>query len=181
MWNYFDQMHIWGGFLNIYLHSKGEAYHRFEEVEEPWVLFRKSVFIILTFLILIKTFFFLRLFRSMAHLVSMMKQVFNDLQAFMLFFFILIWIMSLNLSALELGNLHGAMTAAGLGDKLKAGNYPGSEYKYIPKWTRQMFTVLRISLGDFDSPKSKSPREILSTVNIYLNGLGKCLLYLEFL
>jgi len=121
-------MHIWGGFLNIYLHTGEEAYHTFDLVETGSVHLRKTVFIILTFVILIKTFFFLRLFRSMAHLVSMMKQVFHDLQAFMLFFFILIWIMSLCLTLLELGNVHGAMMAAGLKDKLKANAYPGVEY-----------------------------------------------------
>ena len=61
---------------------------------------RKMLIIILAFLLLIKTFFFMRLFKSMAHLVSMMQQVFVDLQAFLYFFFILLWITSLILSVI---------------------------------------------------------------------------------
>ena len=94
IWNYFDQMHIWGGFINIYLHSNqcewtnfGDdenprnlcLYVRDEDAETTFAHIKKTLSIVLTFLILLKTFFFLRLFRSMAHLVSMMKQVFNDL------------------------------------------------------------------------------------------------------
>ena len=81
-------MHIWGGFINIYLHSSQCEMVNYGTDEEPrnlcvYVLdensettgthMTKTLVIILTFLILLKTFFFLRLFRSMAHLVSMMK------------------------------------------------------------------------------------------------------------
>jgi|DEB0MinimDraft_12_1074336.scaffolds.fasta_scaffold38495_2 hypothetical protein len=93
-WNYFDQLHIWGGFLNIYNHSQYDPSAVFTEVQigvnddnEPifgmvnfndnaesvfQVRFRKTMLILLTLLMLIKSFFFMRLFRSMAHLVSMM-------------------------------------------------------------------------------------------------------------
>jgi len=102
---------------------------------------------------LIKTFFFMRLFKSMSHLVTMMKQVFKDLQAFMVFFFILLWICSLIFNIIQLGNYENKVDE-GLKNKLKAISYPGIEYKHIPRWARHWFSVLRISLGDFDFGES---------------------------
>ena len=103
--------------------------------------FRKTVIILLTFLMLIKTFFFMRLFRSMAHLVAMMRQVFHDLQAFMLFFFILLWITSLILNVLELGNEEGNSSRAAVERKkaMQTLDYPGVEYKHLPRFLRQWF------------------------------------------
>jgi len=51
-----------------------------------------------------KTFFFLRLFKSFSGLVTMMKQVAYDLKAFMVFYLILLWMCSLVFNILELGN-----------------------------------------------------------------------------
>ena len=120
---------------------------------EGHMKFRKSVLIMLTMLMLIKSFFFMRLFRSMAHLVSMMRRVFLDLQAFMLFFFVLLWIMSLILNVLEMGNIE---TGKSVERKklLQTLEYPGVEYKHIPLFLRQLFSTTRIALGDFDFGES---------------------------
>lgn len=87
-WNWADQVHIWGGFLNIYLHS-------IDHPSEEMVTNRKVLLIILCFIMLIKTFFFMRLYQSMSELVMMMLQVMVDLRAFLCFYFILIWICGL--------------------------------------------------------------------------------------
>lgn len=125
-----------------------------EELEIRYLeIGRKVVVICLAFLMLIKTFFFMRLFRSMAHLVAMMQQVFIDLQAFLLFFFILLWITSLILSTLQLGNYEGARSA-NLRAKAQAASYPGIEYQHLPRWLKPIFAVVRIALGDFDYAES---------------------------
>jgi hypothetical protein len=117
-------------------------------------LTRKLVVIFLCFLLLIKTFFFMRLFRSMAHLVSMMQQVFLDLQAMITFFFILIAITSLIFSTLELGNYEMSSDPL-LRQKVNpALNYPGKEYVHLPKYLKTPIAAFRIALADFDYSES---------------------------
>lgn len=53
---------------------------------------------------LIKTFFFLRIFSQLSYIVTMMKNVFYDLRVFLLFYFILILMFSAVLGILRLGN-----------------------------------------------------------------------------
>ena len=60
--------------------------------------------IIVTYLMLTKTFFFMRVFRDMSQLVMMMRQVIYDLRVFLMFYFILIWIISLVFNILMVGN-----------------------------------------------------------------------------
>lgn len=64
---------------------------------------KKTLLIVVTFILLLKTFFFIRIFKSIAHLVLMMRQVVNDLKAFMVFYMILLWISGLVFTILELG------------------------------------------------------------------------------
>lgn len=59
-------------------------------MEQAGDIYRVILVSALIFVIMIKTFFFMRMFDSMAHLVSMIQQVANDLRAFIVFFFILI-------------------------------------------------------------------------------------------
>ena len=62
--------------------------------------------IFVTFLMLIKTFFFLRVFRELSQVVTMMKQVSYDLRVFMFFYFILIWMCTLVFNIIEVGYFH---------------------------------------------------------------------------
>jgi hypothetical protein len=61
---------------------------------------------LLTFVLLIKTFFYMRLLPKMAHLVTMMSRVFSDIQGFMMFFFILVWTISLLFTIIGLGQMN---------------------------------------------------------------------------
>lgn len=117
-WNYFDIIHIYGGLFNVLIHIGDVNYNpvTFDEKGIPshpeetisMVHGRKVLIITLIMMLLLKTFFFMRIFHSMAHLVSMMKQVMVDLKAFMSFFFILSWIMALIIAVLEVGNFEGS-------------------------------------------------------------------------
>ena len=46
--------------------------HMYETEGDYLIMYKKSILLLLCFLMLIKTFFFMRLFRDMAHLVMMM-------------------------------------------------------------------------------------------------------------
>lgn len=138
-WNYVDQFHIWGGIFNVLLHSIDYDSDWFAQV-------KKMLLITLCFFMLVKTFFFMRLFKSMAHLVMMMLQVIVDLKAFLFFYLVLIWICGLVLDILGLGE----DTSDILSLKAKRLSYPGIEYQHLPKFLRQFFHSIRISLGDFE-------------------------------
>jgi len=60
--------------------------------------------IIVTMIMLIKSFFFLCIFKSLSFLVSMLKQVFFDIKAFLLFYFLLIYMFAICLSIIDWGN-----------------------------------------------------------------------------
>jgi len=53
---------------------------------------------------IVKTFFFLRIFKGISYLVTMIFQVFQDLMPFLLFYTILIVFMALYFGILGLGN-----------------------------------------------------------------------------
>lgn len=55
-------------------------------------------------MMMIKSFFFLRIFKELSFLVTMLKQVFLDLRVFMLFYYLLIFMFAIVLSILDLGN-----------------------------------------------------------------------------
>ena len=83
------------------------------------------------FLILIKTFFYMRVFREMSQMVAMIRQVITDLRVFMIFYFILIWMCSLIFNIIDLGNNEN--TTRLRRDMTKAKKvYPGMEYAKLP-------------------------------------------------
>ena len=95
---------------------------------------------------LIKTFFFLRIFKASSQLVMMMIQVTQDLRAFMIFYFIVLWFCSLIMSILGTDEMKDNLTST----KLKKSILNMNEYEYLPFWTRQFFASSRISLADFN-------------------------------
>lgn len=60
--------------------------------------------IVLIFMLLIKTFFFLRIFVALSYLVTMLRMVIIDLKIFLLFYSILSFVFSLWISILGVGN-----------------------------------------------------------------------------
>jgi hypothetical protein len=151
IWNWTDQFHIWGGLVNIYLQSITDTVWR-KEYEQ----FCKLLIMMLTFLLLIKTFFYMRLLPSMAYLVTMMKTVFSDIKGFLLFFLILVWTVSLIFSTVGLGKDDPTRNEM-VRDKtkFKQTEFPGKEYTALPLWIHNWINVLRISLGDFDFGQSQ--------------------------
>jgi len=60
---------------------------------------------IILFLGLIKTFFFLRIFDALSPIVTMLTNVIYDLRIFLLFYGILIFLFSLMIGILGIGNI----------------------------------------------------------------------------
>ena len=100
-------------------------------------------------LTLVKTFFFLRIFKALSNLVTMMRKVVYDLRIFMIFYAILLWMCSLIFTILEVG-FYKRQSSAALRDVPNSISYPGQEYKSIPEFTWQFLWTIRMSLGDFD-------------------------------
>lgn len=113
----------------------------------------------------------------------MLRQVFHDLQAFMLFFVIMLWILSLIFNIIEVGEYEGGHEKELL-SFLEDPGYPGIENKWLPRWTRQFVKVLRISLGDFDFSEScyLNPFEnYIYWAVWFLLVLLTCIIFLNFI
>ena len=167
-WNYADMIYIWSSVVTLVL----------QNVIGPAHLISKIFMIIIVFLALIKTFFFLRIFTALSPIVTMLTNVIYDLRIFMFFYSILIVMFALHLGILGIGNPYvpgiyqdkyypyqeddnSAEAAtrrflkpkgAGKGNKGSgddAANSPIAEYNQINLATAYLITTLRMSMGDF--------------------------------
>ena len=115
----------------------------------------------LTFM-LIKTFFFLRIFQNFTKLVIMIKRVIFDLKEFIIFYLLLLTMLSVIMGVLGVGNpnairdehlrarLKEARAEGGHSDDDFVNDFPGYEYGTMNEFAKNIFTILRFSLGDFD-------------------------------
>ena len=71
---------------------------------EPMNIICRINMIVLIFMLLIKTFFFLRIFVALSYLVTMLRMVIIDLKIFLFFYSILSFVFSLWISILGVGN-----------------------------------------------------------------------------
>lgn len=79
-WNYLDLLNIFLGYGNLYLQWK----------HGTWYIWSKISMIVIVLVVLMKTFFFMRIRMSFSYIVTMIINVVYDLKVFMLFFTILI-------------------------------------------------------------------------------------------
>jgi hypothetical protein len=84
--------------------------------------------LIVATLMLIKTFFYLRIFKELSFLVSMIMQVFSDLKVFFLFYFVLIFLFSLMFSVIDIGNYRFSEDPI-IRNTVHIMNYSMSEYE----------------------------------------------------
>ena len=92
----------------------------------------------------------MRIIEVFSPIVTMMSGVLAEFQDFMLFFFILVSLLSMVLSVLQIDN--PAISANYRADIKASGGYGynGSEYKYLNGTFRNWIVVLRMSTGDFN-------------------------------
>ena len=95
-WNYSDMIFVYSGIVNMILQN----FTAFK----PSDLLCKILMLLTITTSIIKTFFFLRVFGGLSYLVTMLFQVTNDLQAFLLFYAILIFCFSQYFSVLGVAN-----------------------------------------------------------------------------
>lgn len=94
IWNYSDFIHIWSGVLNIGV----------QLILGPFHILARGNMIMVVFMLLMKTFFFLRIFKSMSFLVTMLRCVIYDLRIFLTFYAIITVLFSLFIDILGIGN-----------------------------------------------------------------------------
>ena len=93
-WNYADMIYIWSSIITLVLQNS----------IGPAALVSKICMIVIVFLALIKTFFFLRLFTALSPIVTMLTNVIYDLRIFLGFYGILILMFALHLGIIGIGN-----------------------------------------------------------------------------
>lgn len=86
--------------------------------------------IITIFTCLIKTFFYMRVVKEFSFIVTMLVNVIKDLIVFMVFFSILVLMFSLVFDVVSVNH--------------------AKEYSHITPFLGNIFTTLRLALGDFD-------------------------------
>lgn len=79
-WNYSDMLYVYGSFANILTQIYFGPFH----------IASRVLMILVVLMLLIKTFFFLRVFPTLTPIVIMLSNVLYDLRIFLLFYFILI-------------------------------------------------------------------------------------------
>lgn len=79
-WNYADMLYTYGSIANCIMQIVYGPFHNVSRI----------LMFVIILLLLIKTFFFLRIFATLTPLVVMLTSVFGDLRPFMLFYSILI-------------------------------------------------------------------------------------------
>jgi hypothetical protein len=119
-WNFLDIGHITLGYFNIY----SQIYLG------SWEFIPKCIMITVILLCLVKMFFFMRIFKKLSYIVTMIMQVMKDLRVFFLFFTLLISMFSL---------VFDVITINSSPDYVKVGTFVGS-----------LIGTLRLSLGDTD-------------------------------
>jgi len=105
--------------------------------------------ILTTCFLLVKTFFYLRIFKDLSFLVTMLKQVFFDLRVFMVFFFLILYMFAIVMSVLDIGRYEYSADPA-IRAIVRSGSFSGQEYLKINKFFANIIMVYRISLGDYD-------------------------------
>ena len=93
-WNYADMLYIYGSIANCILQFYNGPFH----------VAPRIMMCIIVLLLIVKTFFFLRIFPSLTPLVVMLTQVIGDLKAFMTFYIILIVMFSQFFCVLGIAN-----------------------------------------------------------------------------
>jgi hypothetical protein len=102
-WNYADMLYIYGSIVNCILQFWGGPFH----------VANRIMMCIICILLIVKTFFFLRIFPSLTPLVVMLTQVIGDLKAFMTFYAILIVMFSQFFCVLGIANYKNPNTEFG--------------------------------------------------------------------
>jgi hypothetical protein len=135
-WNYADILYIYGSMANIIL----------QLYLGPFNIYSRIVMCIIVILLIVKTFFFLRIFPLLTPIVVMISNVIYDLKIFLFFYLILITLFCQIYAILGLGNDY-TNTIRGYIDP----EGPSCEYQAVGLHFGEFFWTFRLSLGDFSA------------------------------
>jgi hypothetical protein len=134
LWNFIDILYIVGMVQNIVLQT----------VLGPFVIWSRISMCIIVIALLIKTFFFLRIFPTLTPIVVMLTEVIFDLRVFLMFYVILILFFSQIYAVLGLGNDYSQAYA------IDPEGF-AVEYKSVGLHFGEFLWTFRMSLGDFSA------------------------------
>ena len=170
-WNFVDIMYILGMFFNIGL----------QILLGPFSLYSRISMCVIVLALLVKTFFFLRIFPTLTPIVVMLSEVIYDLRVFLLFYVILISFFSQIFAVLGLGNDYDKKYT---GDSFVDPKGAAQEYKSIGLHLGEFFWTFRMSLGDFSAigaikSLSKIDNQIFWLMWIW-TVIVTCIIFLNF-
>ena len=149
-------------------------------------------------MVIMKTFFYLRIFPALTPIVVMINSVIYDLRIFMFFYGLLISFFCLVFAVLGLGNgevhnnaesrrLRAASGGGGFTSKVDTGGddeEPGAEYKSVGLLAGEFLWTFRLSMGDFaaiDAQSSLNKHESrIFWVFWVLTLVLTCIIFLNF-
>lgn len=143
-----DQLYVWCGLVNLL----SNQYQSFGN---------KMILTVILFQQILKTFFYLRIFATLSYIVTMIFQVVKDLQAFLIFFFILVGLFAMVFAVLGGGNplqpgdfkeFYDMCNELEDADDVPKAceEIPNEEYEMIGLLLGNFFYTLRTGIGDFD-------------------------------
>ena len=150
---------------------------------------------------IVKSFFYLRIFESMTGIVVMLQNVIADLRAFMLFYAILLWLTSHMFMVIGLGNnldaedddgrrmLKARSSSTGntdSGGPARDDPTEDTEYQHIGLYLGTVISTARISIGDFSAIDTSA--ELTDKADNYMFWLiwlfvmgATCIVFLNFI
>jgi hypothetical protein len=141
--NYIDLIYIWGSVTMSVIHITAGPYH--------W--YSKALMIVVVILAIRRTFSYLRIFKSLSPIVTMLQNVIWDLRVFLTFYVILTLLFSLMYGVLGLGNskIPGGFRDAyfDFTNNELSSDAPGIEYDKIGLFFGNFIQTIRLSMGDF--------------------------------
>ena len=176
--NYIDLLYIWGSVAMSVIHI----------VKGPYEWYSKALMIIVVILAIRRTFSYLRIFKSLSPIVTMLQNVIWDLRVFLTFYVILTLLFSLMYGVLGLGN---SKIPGGFRDtyftptgSLDSGA-PGIEYDKIGLFFGNFIQTIRLSMGDFaaiDAANTLSKEEnYVFWIVWFVTVVVTCIVFLNFI
>lgn len=179
MGNWFDIVFIGGSIVMTILHY----------FNGPLEFYSRLVMAIVLLSANRRTMTFLRIFKSLSTIVTMLSTVIFQLRIFLTFFFILCILLSLMFSVLGVGNyiIPGDFRDAFYDEKDGwSRDAPNAEYRMIGLFAGSIVQTFRLAMGDFaiigSSMYIKDPNEsILFWILWFITVLLGCVIFLNFI
>lgn len=173
--NYVDFVYIWGSVANGIL----------QIIYDPFILPNRILMCIIVCLLIMKTFFFLRIFPTLTPIVVMLTNVIWDLRIFLFFYVILILLFSQLFAVLGLGNAQLRTDLESQEERDALEENMAADYKTIGLHFGEFMWTLRMSMGDFsaidESTQLQMPENIVFWLLWGLTVIVTCIIFLNFI